>query len=443
MVQDTCASRLLGIEGLTVTEVEDTAEGVRLVYAVTSDDVVRRCPSCATVSAHPKCFTTATPRDLDVGGVPVRLVWHKRRWYCRTPACPAGSFTESLPQVPARARVTCRLRQAAGAAVCDGGRTVEQSGRDHGLSWPTVQQAFEQAAAQVLPEAPPATEVLGMDETRRGRARFAVDPHTGAFTQVADRWHTGFVDLTGRHGLLGQVEGRAAADVGAWLAEHDPTWRDAVKIVAIDMCASYRAAIRQHLPQATIVVDHFHLVQLANQTIAQVRRRVTATVRGRRAHADDPEDGIRRRLQRNLEDLKPGQFNDMWQRLDQLGIPGEHIKLAYIAKEELRRLLRLARTQPSRALIRRQLHVFYSWCAEDDVPELHRLACTVEAWWPQIEAFLHTGITNAGSEGTNRVIKLEARNAYGFRNPDNQRLRCQAASTRRRRRIHRLASKTG
>jgi Transposase len=29
------------------------------------------------------------------------------------------------------------------------------------------------------------------------------------------------------------------------------------------------------------------------------------------------------------------------------------------------------------------------------------------------------GITNAGSEGTNRVIKTVARDAYGFRNPVN------------------------
>ena len=48
---------------------------------------------------------------------------------------------------------------------------------------------------------------------------------------------------------------------------------------------------------------------------------------------------------------------------------------------------------------------------------------TAQTWWPQIEAFLHTGITNATSEGTNRVVKLEARTAYGFRNPVNHRLR--------------------
>jgi transposase len=44
--------------------------------------------------------------------------------------------------------------------------------------------------------------------------------------------------------------------------------------------------------------------------------------------------------------------------------------------------------------------------------------------------FILTGISNAKHEGLNRVIKLEARNAYGFRNPANQRLRSRCATTR-------------
>nr|WP_233527414.1 transposase [Micromonospora craniellae] len=72
-------------------------------------------------------------------------------------------------------------------------------------------------------------------------------------------------------------------------------------------------------------------------------------------------------------------------------------------------------------------------CAASDLLELHRLATTIETWWPEILAFLHTGITNAGSEGANRVIKTVARDAYGFRNPENQRLRTRTATTRRHR----------
>ncbi|MER5901207.1 transposase [Streptomyces mirabilis] len=79
----------------------------------------------------------------------------------------------------------------------------------------------------------------------------------------------------------------------------------------------------------------------------------------------------------------------------------------------------------------RSLYRFYRRCADADLPELQRLATTVETWWPEILAFLHTGITNVGSEGTNRVIKTIARDAYGFRNPGNQRLRTRCATARR------------
>ena len=44
---------------------------------------------------------------------------------------------------------------------------------------------------------------------------------------------------------------------------------------------------------------------------------------------------------------------------------------------------------------------FYHWCAHADLDELNTLASTVETWWPAIEAFIDTGITNARTEGIN------------------------------------------
>ncbi|MGN9841775.1 transposase [Nonomuraea sp. H19] len=86
---------------------------------------------------------------------------------------------------------------------------------------------------------------------------------------------------------------------------------------------------------------------------------------------------------------------------------------------------------PRRAQGPPRLFRFYDRCAASDLPELERLATTIETWWPEILAFIRTGITNAGSEGTNRAIKTTARDAYGFRNPENQRLRTRCATTRR------------
>ncbi len=87
---------------------------------------------------------------------------------------------------------------------------------------------------------------------------------------------SGFVDLHGDQALLGQAEGRTTATVTGWLSRQTQAFRDAVRYVVIDPAASYRAAITADLlPNAQLVVDHFHLVKLANDALTAVRRRVT------------------------------------------------------------------------------------------------------------------------------------------------------------------------
>ncbi|MEV8517679.1 transposase [Dactylosporangium sp. NPDC051484] len=83
-----------------------------------------------------------------------------------------------------------------------------------------------------------------------------------------------------------------------------------------------------------------------------------------------------------------------------------------------------ARTHPDREEVRDLPHRFYRRYADADLPELERLATTVETWRLEILAFPHSGITN-------RVIKTIAREACGFRNPINQRRRTRTATTRK------------
>jgi transposase len=422
---------LLDLEGVAVERVERRADGSRLIHLVTEDETARACPACGVLASAPKGWVCTRPRDLPYGHNGLGLVWRKRRWYCREEACARASFTESVPQIPARARLTTRLRATAGNRVRDDAATVAQAGREFGLSWPTVMAATRLQAADLVEADPEPVAVLGIDETRRGRPRWVKDETTGTWRLVADRWHVGFVDLSGGQGLLGQVEGRSADDVAYWLAGARPAWRGQVRYVAIDMCTVFVSAVRRILPHAVLVVDHFHLVQLANHTVTEVRRRTTWSSRGRRGRKGDPEWDLRRLLMRNLEDLSPAQQTKLFTTLGDLGGPGATILTAYIAKEELRHLLALARTDPPRTVIAHRLTRFHTWCANSGIGELERLARTIDTWWPQIEAFLHTGITNAGSEATNRVVKLAARCAYGFRNPTNQRLRTRCVTTRR------------
>jgi transposase len=432
MVNDT--TRLLGLDGLVVDRVELNPDGIPVVGLSTADKQARCCPDCGVPAQRVKQWVTTRPRDLPVAGRPTRLRWRKRRWHCDQHGCPRRTFTEQVPQVPARARLTTRLRQAAGAAVADANRTIVQAARDHGISWPVVAAAFVAHAQQVLPAEPDPVTVLGIDEVRRGKPRWSFDEVAGSWTTTVDRWHVGFCDLTGGQGLLAQVEGRTTTAVTGWLAARTPAWREQVKAVAIDMCTVFKAAVRQVLPHAVQVVDHFHIVQLANRAVTEVRRRMTATYRGRRGRNSDPEWQLRNRLTRSAARMHARHVDRLTDTLSNLPARiGAPILTAWNAKEDLLDLLSVARTHPDRETIAALLHRFYARCVATDLPELHRLATTIETWWPEILAFLNTGITNAGSEGTNRVIKTLARDAYGFRNPENQRLRTRTATTRRHR----------
>jgi len=268
------------------------------------------------------------------------------------------------------------------------------------LSATWMRENTQSTRARALNQSPTRSESVTPDPHQVGRA--------------------GFVDLAGDQGLLGQRQGRSGAAVLDWLSARSDEFREAVQFVAIDPAAVYAAAIRTPglLPNATLVVDHFHLVKLANDALTKVRRRVTWELRDRRGRKLDPEWANRRRLLRARERLSDKSFTKMWNAIVSEDDTGQ-ILSAWIAKEELRTLLSTVRVGGDAHLTRHRLHRFLSWCIDSQIPELLTLAGTVDTWWPEINAFIATGITNARTEGYNRLVKQVKRVGCGFRNPDN------------------------
>jgi len=127
-------------------------------------------------------------------------------------------------------------------------------------------------------------------------------------------------------------------------------------------------------------------------------------------------------------------FARLWNSLVDAGDPGLEILHAYTVKENLRQLLALAGTNPDREAISHRLWRFYDQAASSTSPEVHRLAATIEAWWPAVEPAITTDYSNARSEGYNRLAKHQGRNAFGFRSVDNQRRRIRWACNRQHRR---------
>jgi transposase len=84
-------------------------------------------------------------------------------------------------------------------------------------------------------------------------------------------------------------------------------------------------------------------------------------------------------------------------------------------KERLRMLL--IEQEPSK--IRRRLADFYDAAIDAQLPEATRLARTIETWWPAVLVALTHGVSNARTEGFNRIIKQVKRVGCGYRNMIN------------------------
>jgi transposase len=69
-----------------------------------------------------------------------------------------------------------------------------------------------------------------------------------------------------------------------------------VEVVAMDGFTGFKTATTEELPDATAVMDPFHVVRLAGDALDQCRRRVQQRLHGHRGHAEDPLYRARRTL---------------------------------------------------------------------------------------------------------------------------------------------------
>lgn len=398
-----------------------------VVQAVDRDE---GCPDCGVVSTRVHAWTRQRVKDIGSGGDGtiaggwLEVVVRKPRMVCAEASCARKTFTQVTDQLPFRARCLTRLRTAILHALVGSGRAVDEVAAAFGVAWWTV-QATVLAAVMTLPDVDDLpVRFLGVDEHRFRTVRWFRDPDTNAWKRV-EPWMTTFVNLqTGQ--VIGIVDGRHSAAVTTWLAARSPVWRERVEVVAMDPSATYRSAIRGALPTASISVDHWHLVRLANLMVTAVRQRVAREWLGRRGRATDGAWAHRMLLLRAANTLSPR----AWDRLDRVFTaddPTDELGAAWGVKERLRMLL--ACTDLEAADTARGLLGVAVLAA--DMPETTKLWNTINDWWDEIEVFITTRITNAKTEAANTSIKQIKRTGRGYRNHEHYQARILLASAHR------------
>jgi transposase len=401
-------SALVGLDGfVVVAQLLDQASGEWWLAVETLEDRAW-CPACG-VRATGHGRRRVVVRDLPLADRPVVLVWAKRLWRCTEAACAACTWSEESDEIAPRAVLTERARVEICRRVGPAEHSVAQAARDFGVSWHAAMAAVRDHGRPRVDHIARlgAPRAIGLDETS----------FLTATAQHPTLLVTGIVDLdAGR--LVDVLPARSASAVTAWLASKPAPWLAGIDHVVIDPYQPYATAVATGLPEARLVVDHFHVVRLANAAVDEVRRRTQQVSLGHRGRKVDPLYRIRRRLLTSHERLDPAGFARVLAWLD-AGDPHGEVGAAYLAKELLRETYLATDTFNAR----RRLVEFYDYCATSEVAELKRLARTIARWEVPILRWHRTQLTNATTEGTNLVIKNIKRLGFGFRNFENYRLR--------------------
>jgi transposase len=403
---------MLGLPGFVVLAVSDHDGEVEQAVETTADLV--GCPECGAVA---RCHDRRPVwiRDLPTAGRPVTLVWIKRVWRCMHRLCGKRTWTETSEAIGPRASLTERARAEICRRVGEDGASVAAVAREFGVGWRTAMGAVrEHGIARVDdPSRLAGVTALGLDETA---FQAAAPTRTTSFV-------TGIVDLTRGRGParpLDVIDDRSASALVSWLDERDPGWRAQVTTASLDPYRGYASALRTALPRAVRVLDAFHVVRLGFAAVDDVRRRIQRELTGHRGRRDDPLFGIRRLLRRGYEHHSQRSWDKLLAGLDAGDTADEQLARAWIAAQELRLIF----SCPDRARAEQHLYRWLCYCADADIPELTRLARTIDSWGAELLAYFDTGgVSNGPTEAVNLLIKKIKRVGHGFRNFDNYRLR--------------------
>ena len=186
---------------------------------------------------------------------------------------------------------------------------------------------------------------------------------------------------------------------------------EGIATVTIDMSAAYEKAIRERLPNATIIFDRFHVQQLSSDAVDEVRR---GQHRARQDAGATEEatviTGTRFALLKNPWNLT----RDEGRKLRAVQDNNAQLFRAYLLHQTLASALDYL--QPKRA--RRALDDWLSWACRSKLAPFVRVSRTIRSKKDGVLAYVRERLTNGIVEGTNNRLRMVARRAFGFHSPD-------------------------
>ena len=192
------------------------------------------------------------------------------------------------------------------------------------------------------------------------------------------------------------VLGRSEAALEDYLAKLPG--KERVRVGCLDLSSTYRSLVPQYFPQARIVADRFHVIRLINHHFLACWREIH--------RVGSKHRGLLSLLRRPY-----------WQQFPALReIYRFKQKLCYL-------LLKKHRTRkPCMPLVNRFLKALHE-LREAKLAQLVQLGPTLASWSVEIAMMWRFTRNNGITEGFHTKLEVWQRQAYGFRNFRNYRLR--------------------
>lgn len=382
--------------------------------AVLECRVVEDDPGCR------KCGAEGAPRDTvtrplahePFGHRPTTLLVRVRRYRCAH--CRRTWRQDTTRAAAPRAKISRGGIGWALTAIVVDHLTISRAAACLGVSWHTANTAILAEGKRRLIDDPARLD---------GVTTIGVDEHVWRHTRFGDTYVTVIIDLTparnktGPARLLDMVEGRSKAVFKQWLAARPKEWSKQIEVVAMDGFSGFKTAAAEELPDATPVMDPFHVVRLAGDALGVCRRRVQQDTTGHRGLKGDPLYNARHTLHTGASLLTEKQKI----RLDAVFAVEEHVEVE--ATWGIYQRIVAAYREPDKKKAKQIMQAVID-AVTTGVPaalvELRKLGRTLKQRAADILAFFdQPGTSNGPTEAINGRLEHLRGSALGFRNLTN------------------------
>jgi transposase len=381
---------IIGLKSIHVERVEEKGSGEVFIYG--SYRGPRFCPHCESKRVQSRGWRVRTIKHSRMGNRIVEVRLKVRKLKCVQ--CLRQSI-QRVQHVKPRRRSSENYRMEVYEQHL-GGITQKQLSRTHRISGSTVERWFWDFLNEKYKELRGRTcpQVLGIDEH---------------FFTRKQGYATTFVDLKS-HRVFDVALGRSAASLDGYLKRLNG--REQVKVVVMDLSASYRSIVQKYFPNAKIVADRFHVVRLVSHHFVKLWGQVDPEGRKNR--------GLVNLFRSKRENLSPKQLENFARYLKKIpaleAIDGMQQRLLAMMRIKHVNRRKAVELIPSFLKLLDELKT----CG---IEQLQGLGATLESWSEEIVRMWRFTKTNSITEGLHNHMEMISRRAFGFRNFHNYRLR--------------------